>query len=259
MITSSGRAQLGFDIPSLGFGVSGPHGTRVVPQALTARLIRRAIEGGAALFDTAPFYGNAQTRLGRTLKGVARDRVILSSKVKDYTPAGLRQHLETDLRQLGVSYLDFLFLHGPPGALSDEAMTELAKMKTEGVVRALGVCGRGQEIAAVTANGGFDAIMAPAFSPWVSYAAERNLAFLAIEALAGVKRSGGLPTRGDAWRVAKRLRMRLAGAEPSWRAERSARDALNAALAQPGVTSVLITTTRLAHLDACLAAASARA
>jgi aryl-alcohol dehydrogenase-like predicted oxidoreductase len=111
----------------------------------------------------------------------------------------------------------------------------------------------------VTSQGGFSAIMAPAFSPWAAYAAERNMAFFAIEALAGVKRSGGLPTRGDAWRVARRLRRRLAGLEPSWRAERSAEDALGAALAEPGVTSVLITTTRLAHLDACLAAASSAA
>jgi aryl-alcohol dehydrogenase-like predicted oxidoreductase len=261
VIARRGREALGFDVPLLGFGVSGPHGTALVPEALTQRLVRRAIDAGANLFDTAPFYGVAQQRLGRALKGVRRESVVLSSKAKDWSADGLRAHVETDLRQLGVEYLDLLFLHGPPGALGDEAMAALAEMKAQGKFRALGVCGRGEEIAAATAKGGFHAIMAPAFSTWAAFAAERNLAFFGIEALAGVSRPTRTPTRGDLWRTAKRVHKRLTK-RPALPATlppiRTADAALTAALAQKGVTSVIVTTTRRAHLDACLAIVSDR-
>jgi D-threo-aldose 1-dehydrogenase len=250
-------------LPRLGFGVSGAHGAPLVPEALTARLIARTLEAGPALFDTAPFYGNAQARLGRALRGVARDKFLLSTKggsvrvgsalAKDFSAAGLTAHLESSLRELCVTHVDLFFLHGPPGRLDDAARAALEAFKRAGKVRALGICGRGDEIAASAAGGDFDAIMAPAFSAWPAYAATRGMDFLGIEALAGVKRTG-TPTRGDFWRLAKRLR----GA-PATPVNQTAEQALAAALSRPGVGTVVVTTTRLAHLDACLAVAAAHA
>lgn len=251
-------------LPRLGFGVSGAHGTPLVPEALTARLIARMLEAGPALFDTAPFYGHAQERLGRTLRGVARDRFVVCTKggttregaayTKDFSAAGLTAHLETSLRELRLTEVDLFLLHGPPGALDDDARSALEKLQAAGKVRALGVAGRGGEIEAATAAGGFEAIMAPAFGPWADYAAARGMAFLGIETLAGVKRVG-TPTLGDVWRMARRLRGRAAAPL----SERTAEEALAAALARPGVSSVVVTTTHLKHLDACLAVAAARA
>jgi aryl-alcohol dehydrogenase-like predicted oxidoreductase len=244
-------------LPRLGFGVSGPHGTPLVPEALTAKLVHQAIEGGANLFDTAPFYGHSEARLGRALKGVSRDRFLISTKLgkvrrggdlaADFSPAFLRSQLETSLKTLGVETIDVLFLHGPPGQLSDEGRATFLAFKAEGKARALGICGRGAEIAANAE--GMDAIMAPAFSAWPAFAAARGLAFLGIEAMTGAKRSGP-PTLGDVWRLARSFRR--GSTKPS---ERTPGQALAAALAVPGMTSVLITTTSPAHLAGCLAVA----
>jgi D-threo-aldose 1-dehydrogenase len=251
-------------LPRLGFGVSGAHGTPLAPEALTARLIARTLEAGPALFDTAPFYGDAQARLGRALRGVARERFIVSTKggsvrergalSKDFSAAGLTAQLEGSLRELGLSHVDLFLLHGPAGPLNDDARIALQTLKTAGKIRAIGVCGRGEEIDAVCAAGGMDAIMAPAFGPWPQYAAARGLPFLGIEALAGVKRSGA-PTRGDVWRLAKRVR----GDPVPPAGGRTAEQALAAALSRPGVGAVVVTTTRLTHLNACLAVAAAHA
>jgi aryl-alcohol dehydrogenase-like predicted oxidoreductase len=250
-------------LPRLGFGVSGAHGTPLVPKALTARLIARMLEAAPALFDTAPFYGQAQARLGRALRGVARERFLVSTKggtvraggalQKDFSAAGLTAQLEGSLRELSVSHIDLFFLHGPAAPLNDEARTALEALKRAGKVRALGICGRGEEIAALSESDGFDAIMAPAFGSWPAYAAEHSLTFLGIEALSGIKRTGA-PTRGDVWRLAKRLR-----GVPAATGEQTAERALAAALTRPGVGTVVVTTTSLAHLDACLAVAAAHA
>jgi aryl-alcohol dehydrogenase-like predicted oxidoreductase len=42
---------------ALGFGVSGAHGTPLVPASETLALIKAAVEGGVRVFDTAPSYG----------------------------------------------------------------------------------------------------------------------------------------------------------------------------------------------------------
>jgi D-threo-aldose 1-dehydrogenase len=245
------------NLPRLGFGVSGPHGTPLVPEALTAKLIHQAIEGGANLLDTAPFYGDAEARLGRALKGVSREGFLISTKLgkvrragglaADFSPALLRSQLDASLKMLGVETIDILFLHGPPEKFSDETRATFLAFKTEGKARVLGVCGRGAEIAANAE--GMDAIMAPAFSAWPAFAAARGLAFLGIEAMTGAKRSGP-PTPGDVWRFARSLRR--GGTKPS---DRTPEQALAAALAVPGMTSVLITTTSPAHLAASLAVA----
>lgn len=245
-------------LPRLGFGVSGAHGTPLVPETLTRKLIHQAIEGGATLFDTAPFYGESEARLGRALEGVSRDRFLLSTKLgkfrrgaslaADFSPAFLRRQLEASLQSLRVEAVDILFLHGPPENLDDETRKAFLAFKAEGKARGLGICGRGAEIAANAE--GMDAIMAPAFSRWAPFARERGLAFLGIEAMTGAKRAAGLPTRGDLWRLGRSL---LRGrAAPS---EMTPEVALAAALAGPGVTSVLVTTTKPAHLAACLAVA----
>lgn len=251
-------------LPRLGFGVSGAHGAAIVPEALTARLIARVLDAGPALFDTAPFYGQAQARLGRALRGVARDRFIVCTKggtvrsgaalTKDVSAVGLTAQCEASLRELGLSHIDLFLLHGPYYPLDDDARTALETLKSAGKVKALGVCGIGDEISMITDGGGFDAIMAPAFGPWPDYAAARGLAFLGIEALAGIKRAGA-PTLGDFWRLARRLR----GRAPPPATGGTAEQALSAALERPGVSSVVITTTRLAHLDACLAVAATHA
>ncbi len=181
----------GLVIPRLGFGLSGPHGTPLVPESLSRRLIHQALEGGANLFDTAPFYGDAEARLGRVLEGHARKDYLLSTKVgkrrvganlvADFSASALRSQVEASLRSLRVECVDILFLHGPPTDMSDEARQTFLTFRTEGKARALGVCGRGPEIEAN--REGAQVIMAPCVSGWSALAARHGLGFLGIEAV----------------------------------------------------------------------------
>jgi aryl-alcohol dehydrogenase-like predicted oxidoreductase len=251
--------KTGLVISRLGFGVSGPHGAALVPEALTQQLIHQALEGGANLFDTAPFYGNAEARLGRALKSYPRDRFLLSTKlgkrrqgtelVADFSPAALRAQVDSTLACLGVENVDILFLHGPPADLADEARKAFLGFKTEGKTRALGICGRGPELEANSV--GVDVIMAPCASPWPDLAARLGLDFLGVEAMAAAARWSTPPTFGDVWRLARRLRRGGASKD-----RRAPEQALADALRTPHIDSVIMTTTNTAHLKACLEVAA---
>ena len=54
-----------------------------LPEESSRPIIKRAIEGGINFFDTANVYsyGTSEEYLGRALKDVARDQVVLASKV----------------------------------------------------------------------------------------------------------------------------------------------------------------------------------
>ena len=87
------------------------------------RLVERALELGANLFDTAPSYGESECLLGRSLAH-ARDRVVLVTKF-GHTPDGRRDFdvkrlapaLETSLSRLNTDRVDVLLLHNPPEEL----------------------------------------------------------------------------------------------------------------------------------------------
>lgn len=257
-------------IPILGLGVSGPHGTLLVPERTTVRLVHQAIEAGAGLFDTAPFYGHAQARLGRALKGVPRDDYTAMSKVgtvrdsgglaKDFSSAGIRAALERSLVELGIDMLDVVFVHGPPHeGLADASLETLARARTAGLVRALGVSGRGPEIDACLRTGLFDVVQAPLDDvSWDARAAACGAGFIGIEVLRASTDAWRVPVSGaDLWYMARTAHVR--GPAALMRRggdEVEARAVLARALRRPGVTGVVIATTRPRHLAQLLETAA---
>lgn len=273
----------GGQVSALGFGVSGPHGTALVPPEETVRLIRQAFEGGVTLFDTAPFYGGGECerRLAAALKALPRDAVFLCTKAgssrsgfrrmsKDFSPGALRASLEGSLQRLGVNHIDAFLLHGPdPKAFTDELFTGLERMKREGLIRFAGVCGRGGELADAIDSGGFDLVMAPVNQDcarhaglWIKAAKARGMGVLGIETMKPAMHRFRLPTTlADFWYLARGLVTPAAqpqetGAAPG---ERRAAPAahLHWAIQEAGVDCALVTTTRAAHLKSNLDAARA--
>jgi aryl-alcohol dehydrogenase-like predicted oxidoreductase len=87
------------------------------------RIVRRALERGVTVFDTANSYnaGESERILGRAL-GRDRERVTLSTKAglgvdpgrpEGLSPAALRRALEASLQRLGTSRVDVYYLHVP--------------------------------------------------------------------------------------------------------------------------------------------------
>ncbi len=263
----------GLTVSALGFGVTGPHATGFVPRSATLKLVRAAIEAGVTLFDTAPFYGDgvAEKRLGEAIKGLDRNSLQLCTKagtvvspggklVKDFTPVGMRARLERSLSRLGVDQVDILLLHGPaPAELDPPLLSALERFKSEGLARAIGVCGRGAELDAALDAGVFDVLMAPVRIDMAPRALERiarardaGVGVLGIETLAPSQSRLRFPRRpSDLWYAARGA---VRGGGPHDGDRRDPAACLHWALNEGGADAAVTTTTRLAHLRTNVAA-----
>lgn len=127
--------------------------------------ILRAVDLGINWIDTARVYGfgHSEEVVGRALKALPRDKVILSTKCalqwydeggelhfsregktvyRDLSPKAIRRDLEVSLKTLGTDYIDVLYTHWQCKTYGlvpvAETMGELLKMKQEGKIRAIG-------------------------------------------------------------------------------------------------------------------------
>ena len=112
-------------------------------------LLALARDLGINLVDTAPAYGNSESRLGALLTDrhhwvictKAGERYEGQSSSFDFSPQGLTLSVETSLLRLRTDYLDVVLLHLPDddsAVLASDAMASLRKMKDKGMVRAIG-------------------------------------------------------------------------------------------------------------------------
>jgi D-threo-aldose 1-dehydrogenase len=133
--------------------------------------VASAWELGVRYFDTAPHYGLglSEARLGRALAGRPRHEYVLSTKVGrllernphptpldtegfhvpgdlrrvwDFSRDGVRRSLDDSLRRLGTDHVEIVYAHDPDqfrAGAAREALEALAQLRSEGVVRAIGV------------------------------------------------------------------------------------------------------------------------
>ncbi|MEX0762483.1 MAG: aldo/keto reductase [Dehalococcoidia bacterium] len=144
---------------------------RVADYAEGVAATRCAYDLGIRYFDTAPFYGigRSEVRYGAGLSARPRNSFVLSTKVGrvlepdryrnftligpdglapllprfDYTREGIRRSHAESLYRLLTDHVDILFLHDTTGEeLQEQAvkevLPELARMRREGLVRAIG-------------------------------------------------------------------------------------------------------------------------
>ncbi|GLR69841.1 aldo/keto reductase [Agaribacter marinus] len=120
------------------------------------KTVHKALDLGVNYIDVSPYYGAtvAETVLGKALKGISRDKYILSTKAGRYGPdfpdfdfseKRIRQSLTESCNRLGVDNVDILFLHdiefGNMQQVKDEALPCLQALKDEGHIRYIGVTG----------------------------------------------------------------------------------------------------------------------
>jgi len=120
------------------------------PAAESERIVRRALERGIRVFDTANVYnaGESERILGRAL-GRDRDRVVLATKVgmdrvggavEGLSPEAMDRALFGSLERLGASSVDVYYLHAPDHVTPIErtldgmhALVESGRVKAWGV------------------------------------------------------------------------------------------------------------------------------
>lgn len=155
--------RTGLNVSRLSYGASALGGVfRAVQESDAIKAVHAALDCGINYFDVAPAYGGtrAETILGRSLKGIARDKYFLSTKVGKYTSPGgygadifdfseqrIRTSLTESAARLGTDYFDIIHLHDfeyqqhrhVEQALG-EGLVTLQMLKREGRIGAVG-CG----------------------------------------------------------------------------------------------------------------------
>ena len=152
-------------LPALGMGCWaygggeywGPHS-----QAEVNRVVHYAIDRGCNFFDTAEAYndGASESSLGRALKGIAREKVIIGTKISPChtAPQSLVEHCEASLRRLQADYVDLYMVHWPitspairhfssenlPIPSVADAFATLSRLKQQGKIRHIGVSNFGE-------------------------------------------------------------------------------------------------------------------
>jgi pyridoxine 4-dehydrogenase len=123
------------------------------------RVLRRAVERGVDLIDTALAYGPEinELQIAEALHPYPPDLVIATKGgsvrdrsgawIRDGRPEALREHCEGSLRRLRVDRIDLYQLHAPgANAPFEETVGELARLRGEGKVRHVGLSNVGIEL-----------------------------------------------------------------------------------------------------------------
>ena len=146
-----GRTGLRVSVMGLGGGGDSRLGQAGSDEAAAVRLIRTALHAGVNFIDTAEAYGTEEV-IGKALRHVPRDQVVLSTKKTTFREAGAElrvepadvvRSLEESLRRLGTDHVDVYHLHGVrPAAypdLRDRLVPTLLSLKAQGKIRFLGI------------------------------------------------------------------------------------------------------------------------
>jgi aryl-alcohol dehydrogenase-like predicted oxidoreductase len=143
----------GPEVSALGLGTmamsGGYYGDRDEDEAIAT--IRRAIEIGVTLLDTADVYGAGDNEelVGRALHGL-RDRAVVATKTGlvgagadltvDARPERIRGAIDDSLRRLGTDHVDLYYLHRvDPRVPVEETIGAMAELVAAGKVRHLGL------------------------------------------------------------------------------------------------------------------------
>lgn len=115
-------------------------------------VIRRALDSGVNLIDTAPVYGfgASENIVGKALADGYRHKAVIATKValewqggavfRNSSAARIRQEVEDTLTRLRTDYIDLYQVHWPdPLVPIEETAQVLDDLRKEGKVRALGV------------------------------------------------------------------------------------------------------------------------
>lgn len=178
-------------LPRLGLGTAaalGVMGTAISDEAANA-VVATAYARGIRFFDTAPLYGGglAEERLGRVLRTLPRDDIVLSTKtgvtrpyrqaasppgglrrssadVWDYGPEATKRSVALSLERLGIERLDLVHLHDVDDRV-DQAMAAypaLDELRAAGVIAGIGIGAKhvGAPLALLE-RGRFDAVLVP--------------------------------------------------------------------------------------------------
>ena len=144
--------KTGLKVSLMSYGTGGPSKfgqATGLDDAGRRKLIRRALDLGINLFDTAEAYGESEELLGRALEGVSRGSYHLATKwgpgrganVKS-DPAEMAASIERSLRRLNTDFIEVMQFHGLDAGnyakVVERFYPALERLKQQGKVRFIG-------------------------------------------------------------------------------------------------------------------------
>jgi diketogulonate reductase-like aldo/keto reductase len=130
MMNQKELGKTGVILPEIGIGTWYYTG---VPD-----LLRKAVDFGATLIDTAEHYGTEEV-VGRAIKGI-REKVFVATKVSHWRREEVLRCAEASLRKLGIDRIDLYQLHWPNATVPmEETIGAMEELVEQGKVRFLGV------------------------------------------------------------------------------------------------------------------------
>jgi len=127
--------RAGHFMPMLGLGTWQLRGARCT------YIVKRAIDLGFRLIDTADAYGNHED-VREAIKGFDRYKLFITTKVKH---GNLRYHdviwdCNLSLREVGTDYVDLYLIHWPNEMIPmQETLTAFNELVDDGKIRSIGV------------------------------------------------------------------------------------------------------------------------
>lgn len=122
--------------------------------------VRRMVENGVNMVDTAPIYGEGHSEevIGQALKGI-RDQVFLTTKfgsyINHFTGTSVRdckyntveREIDESLKRLQTDYIDFYVMHWPDvNTPIEETMAAVNMLKEKGKIRFIGMSNSPKEL-----------------------------------------------------------------------------------------------------------------
>jgi aryl-alcohol dehydrogenase-like predicted oxidoreductase len=143
----------------MSIGIADVYTSSVRDDDAAVALIRRALDLGITLLDTADIYGISEMQVGKALRG-RRAGIILCTKfgfvitdrpgverVLNGSPEYVRRACDSSLKRLGLDYIDVYYLHRvDPQVPIEETVGAMAQLVQVGKVRHLGL----SEVSAAT-------------------------------------------------------------------------------------------------------------
>ena len=272
--------RTGEKVTVLGYGAMELRGASrgpAIEDEEAGRLLNAVLDAGINLIDTSIDYGRSEELIGRYV-GHRRDEYFLASKCgcllgpppadarppypHDYSADNVRAGVEQSLRRLGTDRLDLVQVHMSPSRAQMEAdgtVEALSALRDEGKIRFIGMSGILPHLPDHIAMGVFDVFQIP-------YSAlqreHENHITAAVDAGAGTLIRGGAargaPAEDKDWRQGP---LGLAEGEGQRRWESSGVEdllgemgrlefVLRFTLSHPGLSSTIVGTSKLEHLQA---------
>jgi aryl-alcohol dehydrogenase-like predicted oxidoreductase len=155
----SGPAVSAIGLGCMSMGIADVYTSSVRDDDAAVALIRRALDLGITLLDTADIYGVSELQVGKALRGRRADAVLATKfgfvgtarpgieRIPNGSPEYVGRACDLSLERLGVDCIDLYYLHRvDPTVPIEETVGAMAELVRLGKVRRLGL----SEVSAAT-------------------------------------------------------------------------------------------------------------